>query len=70
FSFSDIPSGRYQLEIYNVLGVKVWSQGYQLNGDSTERINLDGLRPGLYIYALASTDGRRLFTRRLLVGRP
>jgi hypothetical protein len=70
FAFTDIPAGQYRLEIYNVLGVRVWSQDYQLAGDQQERVSLSGLRPGLYIYALSTPGGQRLATRRLLVGRP
>lgn len=70
FDFANLPRGTYRVELYNLLGVSIWSKSYPLAGSHSERIQLNGFRPGLYIYAVTGPDGHRLLTRRLLVGRP
>ena len=70
FEFSNLESGIYTLRIYNILGVEVWSQKYQINGTRTEKVNISSLRKGTYLYSLISPEGKTLTTKRLIVVRP
>lgn len=70
FEFSNLVPGRYQLKIFNILGVEVWSQKYQINDNRTEKVNISFLRKGTYLYSLINEDGKTLTTRRLIVVRP
>lgn len=70
FEFSNLDPGNYQLKIFNILGVEVWSRNYQINGMRTEKVNISSLRKGTYLYSLISPNGKTLTTKRLIVVRP
>ncbi len=70
FEFSNLTPGRYQLKIFNILGVEVWSNSYNINGTLTEKVNITSLRKGTYLYSLISPEGKTLTTKRLIVVRP
>lgn len=70
FEFANLPPGEYQLNIYNILGVKVWGRRYIINGSRTEKVDISGLRKGTYLYSLTNERGKTITTRRLMVIRP
>lgn len=70
FEFANLPPGEYQLAIYNILGVKVWTRRYFINGPRTEKIDISSLRKGTYLYSLTNERGKTITTRRLMVIRP
>ena len=70
FEFSNLDQGQYQLKIYNILGVEVWSKEYYINGHHTEKVDIGNLRKGTYLYSLINEKGKILTTRRLIVVRP
>ncbi len=70
FQFWNLPSGKYNLKIYNILGVVVWERKYSINGDRTEKIDLSNFRKGTYLYSLINANGKAISTKRLMVMRP
>lgn len=70
FEFSNLPKGKYNLKIYNILGIEVWSKRYFINGFLTEKVDISSLRRGTYLYSLVDERGKTLTTRRLIVVRP
>lgn len=71
FEFSNLQPGKYSLNIYNILGVEVWSKDYSINtGYLTEKENISSLRKGTYLYSLVDEHGKTISTKRLIVVRP
>lgn len=70
FEFANLPPGEYELNIYNILGTKVWGRRYIVNGARTEKVDISGLRKGTYLYSLTNERGKTITTRRLVVIRP
>jgi len=70
FEFSNLKSGQYELKIYNILGVEVWSRDYFINGDRAEKVDLIGFKKGTYLYSLVNSRGKSLTTKRLMIVRP
>lgn len=68
--FISFSSGKYQLEIYNIIGKKLWSQWYTINGDKTLKEDLSFLPKGTYQYALLDEGHNRLVSRRLAIIKP
>lgn len=71
FDLVNIPRGNYELNIHNILGVKIWSQPYQaFNSTDTVQLNINDFRKGTYLYSLVNESGKTLVTRRLIILRP
>ena len=70
FEFSNLKTGNYDLKIYNILGVVVWSQNYTISGSKTVVVDLSKLRKGTYLYSIQNAKGKTLATKRLLIIRP
>ena len=70
FEFSNLLPGKYDLKIFNILGLEVWSKNYKINGNKTEKIDISDLDKGTYLYSLVDQRGKTLATRRLIIVRP
>ncbi len=70
FEFSNLPQGKYDLKIYNILGVEVWRKRYEINGNFTEKVEISQLNKGTYLYSLSNERGKTIMTKRLVVVRP
>lgn len=64
----NIDPGSYSLEIFNLVGYKLWSQALQMK-DQRELHNFDlsFLDKGVYVYALKDYRGAYVQTRRLII---
>jgi len=70
FEFSNLKPSNYSLKIYNILGVVVMEERYDLNGFKTVKLDVSKLRKGTYLYSLSDGKGKTIATRRLMVIRP
>ena len=71
FDLVNIPNGTYDLNIYNILGVKVWSKKYDFtNSSDTIQLDLNNFKKGTYLYSLVNDGGKTFATRRLVILRP
>lgn len=71
FDAVNIPNGKYDLNIYNILGVKVWSRNYDFrNASDTIQLDVSNFKKGTYLYSLVNQRGKTLATRRLVILRP
>lgn len=71
FDVVNVPSGKYDLNIYNILGIKVWSQQYEFgNTSDTVQLNVSDFNKGTYLYSLVNDRGKTIMTKRLVVMRP
>ena len=68
--FFNLPASNYTLKIYNILGIVVWEKKYSISGDRSEKINLNDLRKGTYLYSLINETGKIISTKRLMIMRP
>ncbi|MFK7933006.1 MAG: T9SS type A sorting domain-containing protein [Saprospiraceae bacterium] len=70
FEFTNLKAGQYDLKIYNILGVEVWSKEYFISGSRAEKVDLIGFKKGTYLYSLIDSRGKSLATKRLMIVRP
>ena len=70
FELSSLPTGDYKLQIFNILGVPVWSRDFTTGGTKTMKADLSELRKGTYLYSLIDGKGKTLTTKRLMIIRP
>ena len=70
FEFTNLPAGRYQLKIHNILGIEEWRKSYYITGNHIEKVDISTLRKGTYLYSLSDEQGKTITTRRLIVVRP
>lgn len=70
FEFANLPADNYTVSIFNILGVKEWSQRYYVDGGRAEKVDISALRKGTYFYSIADSRGKTLVTKRLIVVRP
>ena len=70
FELSSLPTGAYKLQIFNILGVPVWSRDFSTGGTKTMKADLSALRKGTYLYSLIDGKGKTLTTKRLMIIRP
>ena len=68
--FFNLPPSYYTIKIYNILGVVTWEKKYYISGNRTEKISLNHLRKGTYLYSLVNENGKTISTKRLMVMRP
>ena len=71
FRLDHIPSGKYTIKIYNILGSTVWGKRYRV--ESNNQLvweNLSELNKGTYLLSLVNENNITLSTQRLVVIRP
>ena len=70
FEFSNLPPAKYKLKVFNILGMTLMEEDYQLSGFKTIKWDVSKLRKGTYLYSLVNNEGKTIATRRLMVIRP
>ncbi|HLF62988.1 MAG TPA: T9SS type A sorting domain-containing protein [Saprospiraceae bacterium] len=71
FDFLNLPSGYYDLEIYNILGTKIRTERLYMNGGlKTVPIDLSRLKKGTYIYRLVDSQKNTIRSKRLVIITP
>lgn len=68
--FANLPAGNYSVAIFNLLGIEIWRQTYEISGPKTERIDISHFRKGAYLYSLIDERGKTLSTKRLVIMKP
>lgn len=71
FRLDHVPSGKYHIKIYNILGAAVWQKQYKV--DSNNKLiweNLEDLNKGTYLLSLVNDQNITISTQRLVVIRP
>jgi hypothetical protein len=70
FDFLNLPSGYYDLEIYNILGSKIKTENLFINGTRTLPLDLTRLKKGTYIYRLVDSQKNTIRSKRLVIITP
>ena len=65
--FSHYNPGRYKLEIYNIIGKKIWDDDIELEDNTLLKYNFSFLRKGTYLVALRDKYGNIIATRKLII---
>ncbi len=59
--------GKYKLEVYNIIGKKLWENDLILSKSNLLRYDFSFLRKGTYIIALKDKYGKLITTRKLVI---
>ena len=63
--FFGFKEGSYKLELYSILGSKIWTQTFYVNGNASYTADLSFLPKGNYQYSLIDPNGYRVLSKRL-----
>ena len=63
--FFGFNEGAYKLELYSILGTKIWTQTFYVNGNASYSADLSFLPKGNYQYSLIDPNGYRVLSKRL-----
>ncbi len=70
FDLVNLPAGVYQIEIYNILGVRLRSYSLDVDGSMSYPVNLSDLKKGTYIYRLVDSYLKTLRSKRIVIITP
>lgn len=63
--FYGFAPATYRLEVYSILGTKMWTKSYQVDGNASFSADLSFLPKGNYQYSLIGPNGYRILSKRL-----
>jgi len=64
---SNYETGNYKLEVYNIIGKRVWEKNIFLSKSNLLKFDFASLRKGTYIIALKDKYGKLITTRKLVI---
>ena len=70
FDFLNLPDGKYNLDVFNILGVRLQSFEIDVNGYTTAEFDLSDLKKGTYIYRVTNQGNRTITSKRLIIIQP
>ncbi|MFM8362616.1 MAG: T9SS type A sorting domain-containing protein, partial [Haliscomenobacter sp.] len=70
FEFFNLPTGEYELSIFDPIGRPILLKRYSVSGNRTEKIDVSEFRKGGYLYTLKDSRGNTIATKRFTVIRP
>jgi hypothetical protein len=70
FDLLNLPTGYYDLEIYNILGMLIRTERIFANGVKTLPLDLSRLKKGTYIYRLVDSQKNTIRSKRLVIITP
>lgn len=71
FKFDNCRSGTYAVQIYNILGSKIWEKQIQLKENQKPiEVDLSMLTKGTYLYSVYDSKGKKISTKRLVIINP
>jgi hypothetical protein len=59
------PYDEYKLEIYNIVGKKIFTKSFNPSDGRTLNVDLSILKKGTYIYSIFDGKGKKLLTKRI-----
>jgi hypothetical protein len=65
--FINYPEGIYNLEVYSIIGSKIWSRQQKFDSESIFKIDFSFLRKGTYLISVKDRNGNPVTTRRLII---
>ena len=67
FLISNFKKGDYKIEIYNIIGKKLWSTKLVLSKKTMVKYDFSFLRKGTYLITLKDRFGKVIRTRKLMI---
>lgn len=61
------PKDKYHMEVYNVVGKKLWKETFDLGSNRVFKADLTHLRKGTYLYSIFDKNGKKIVTKRLAI---
>lgn len=61
------PIDHYRMEVYNVVGKKIWADDFKLTTNRVYKADLTHLSKGTYLYSIFNKNGKKLVTKRLAI---
>ena len=66
----NLDADDYSIEIYSILGVRLRTESFYVNGSRTVMMNLTDLKKGTYIYRLVDSSNNAIRSKRLVIISP
>lgn len=63
----DLPGGKYDFALYNIIGYRVWTTELKLGEQDLFRLRLPDLDKGVYLYSIKNSEDRYIQSKRLTV---
>jgi hypothetical protein len=67
FLFSNFSEGFYTIDIYNVIGKKIWSKQQNIDQESVFKFDFSFLRKGTYLISVKDKSGNPVATKKLVI---
>lgn len=65
--FSNFSEGLYTIDVYNVIGKKVWSKQQNIDRESVFKADFSFLRKGTYLISVKDKSGNPVTTKKLII---
>jgi hypothetical protein len=66
-NLSGFTEGSYSIDIYNIIGKKVWSKIQNMDSESIFKIDFSFLRKGTYLLSIKDKAGNTISTKKLVI---
>lgn len=67
FLFSNFSEGLYTIDIYNVIGKKIWSKQQNIDQESVFKFDFSFLRKGTYLISVKDKSGNPVATKKMVI---
>lgn len=65
--FSLFTPGKYEMHLFDLVGRRLWTNSYHIDGDVTIKEDLSFLPRGTYTYTIVDSEQNKIVTRRLAI---
>lgn len=63
-------AGSYQLKIFNIIGVPLYTENFEIRGKQTKQVDVSNFAKGTYLYSIIDNTGRTVTTKRVMIVKP
>jgi hypothetical protein len=70
FDLINYPKARYRIEVYNVIGRKIYTKTFGDTSNSDMMVDLTELKKGVYLYSIFDENDKRLTSKRISIVTP
>lgn len=70
FDLINYPKAKYRLEVYNVIGRKIFSKTFGDSSNSDMMADLTELKKGVYLYSIFDENNKKLTSKRISIVTP
>lgn len=70
FELVNYPTGKYRVEVYNIIGKKLWTKSYNVDNAKVIKENFSFLKKGTYLYSIFDSNENKLATKRIAIITP